>query len=197
MRTCLLILFLSTTGCSGCSQEKTIAPDANHKTHEESPDSQDATVEPSAKDSEKGKAVEASKENTKQSDSSSAGRDSSTARQTSRSAEASGSSKGSRSSTSGNKMNDSQEGLSAAEAQERAKKSQHTAQRLASSGDTAKAFQELLTAWQGLQQHPDDPASRALAIELRKALKEYGESLNQRAAKKSERAISRKPLTIE
>ena len=196
MRICVLVLILSTTGCSGCSQKEAITSDTNHKTHDSS-DSEDSAVNSSAKESVKDNAVEASKENTKQSVSTSTGRDSSSTSQATKSAEASGSSKSSRSSTRRNTANASQKGLSAAEAQTRAKISQHTAQRLASSGDTTRAFQEILTAWQELQQHKDDPASRALANELNKSLKEYGESLNQHAAKGNEAAISRKPLTVE
>ncbi len=81
------------------------------------------------------------------------------------------------------------------EAQQQARNSLQNAK--ASQGDTSKAFQELLAAWQGLQQFSGDPSSRALANELKATLKEYGESLNELAVKNKEITATRKPLTVE
>jgi len=176
-------------------------PISDPKVNEDTIGDPTPSPKPSAEKSEKPTGADVTTGNAEQENTESVGLDSNTTSQNTKSVAASHRSAGSRGAASGkagdNTMGKKEGGLSAAEAQGRARNSQLTAQRLASNGDVANAFQELLSAWQGLQQHTDNPACRALAKELNKSLKEHGESLNQRAAKKNETAISRKPLTVE
>ena len=86
--------------------------------------------------------------------------------------------------------------LSAKDAQKLARKSLLRAKSLAKKGRQGEAFQELLTSWQEVRQHKDNPSCRALANELQMALKDYGEQLNEVAGKNGA-ATSRKPLTVE
>jgi hypothetical protein len=173
---CLSFLVLSMTGCSGCNKkdESPQAPESTRQANEET------------------SGTEAS-ESAPQENSSPDSRDAA-ADQASQAAAAGGGSIGSQGSTD---SDSSDEDPSAAEARERARTSQRVAKGLASKGDVAKAFQEVLTSWQELQQFEDDPSSQALANELAKAMEEYGELLNERAAKNDAGAISRKPLTVE
>ncbi len=194
MAACLSLLLLSMTGCSGC-RRKSEPPQVPESTREANDKTSGAEVSKSGKDGS------ITTESAQQEQSSADRRKADTANQTSQAAAADGSSIGSQGSLSsdsrGGTASESGGGLSAKEAQERARESQRTAERLASKGEVSKAFQELLTAWQGLQLHPDDPSSRALANELKMTLKEYGELLNELAAKNDGASISRKPLTVE
>jgi len=201
MRMTVALLLLFTTGCSGCSK-KIEQPATSSDMQNTASDAQNSPARQETTADEKGQVSESDANNSQDNSPVSSNQadmpgkaSSSTASSNNNSATGSvGSAQGS---SGGNGADELSGGLSAKEAQEQAKNGLRSAESLAKKGKYTKAFQEVLTSWQGLQQHPDDPSSRALANELQKVLKDYGERLNAFAAENGVTTKTRKPLTVE